>query len=100
MPGKKRRNPFYLLLIPVGVAFVVTAFAYCVMAFQNVGALRRDAANQASHPLFAWLRQNGDETMLGELAALGVLTVAAIATDRWWTRSSLRRDEKLERTPT
>ncbi len=100
MALRKRRNPFYLLLVPVGVAFVVTAFAYCVMAFQSVGALRRDAANQASHPLFAWLRQYGDETMLGELAALGVLTFAAIATDRWWTRSPLPRDENLDRSPT
>ena len=92
MPVKKRRNPFYLLLVPVGVAFVVTAFAYCVMAFQFVSALRRDAASQAFHPLFVWLKQHGDQAMLGELAALGVLTIAAIATDRWWTQSSPSQD--------
>ena len=28
MPAKKSLNPFYVLLIPAGVAFVVTAFAY------------------------------------------------------------------------
>jgi hypothetical protein len=84
MPAKKRRNPFYVLLVPVGAAFVVTAFAYGFMAFQAVNATPADAASYQSHPMFHWLRANGDTAMLAELAVLGVLTVAAIATDRWW----------------
>jgi hypothetical protein len=88
MPINNRRNPFYLLLVAVGVAFVVTAFAYGVMAFQSVSSLRRDSAGHGAHPLFAWLKQHGDQAMLCELAVLGGLTVAAIATDRWWSRSS------------
>ncbi len=84
MPARKRRNPFYLLLVPVGAAFVVTAFAYGFMAFQAVNAAAADAASYQSHPMFRWLRSNGATAMLVELAVLGVLTVAAIATDRWW----------------
>jgi hypothetical protein len=86
MPIKKPRNPFYILLVPIGVAFVVTAFAYGVMAFQSVSTLRGGDASRNAHPLWSWLRRHGDETMLAELAALGVLTAAAIGTDRWWSR--------------
>ena len=62
MPAKKRRNPFYVLLVPVGVAFVVTAFAYGFMAFQAVQrrAGGRGGAPRAAHPLFQWLRAHGD----------------------------------------
>jgi hypothetical protein len=86
MPIKKPRNPFYVLLVPVGVAFVVTAFAYGVMAFQSVSTLRGADPARNAHPLWTWLRRHGDETLLGELAVLGVLTAAAIGTDRWWSR--------------
>lgn len=87
MPNPKRRNPFYILLVPLGVAFVVTASAYYVMAFQSVSPVR-DAAGNQTHPLFKWLRAHGDIAILGELAGLAVLTVAAIATDHIWGKSA------------
>jgi hypothetical protein len=80
----KRNNLFYVLLVPVGAAFVVTAFSYGLMAFQSVNASPADVAASRSHPLFQWLRLHGDEAMLYELAVLGVLTVAAIAFDAVW----------------
>jgi hypothetical protein len=82
---KKWRNPFYAILIPVGLAFVVTGFAYSFMAFQAVNAGSEGATLYAEHPLFTWLRANGSTAMLVELAVLAVLTVGAIATDSWWT---------------
>jgi hypothetical protein len=88
--AKKRRNWFYVLLAPVGAAFVVTAFAYGLMAFQAVHAAPAEAAAVRSHPLFAWLRVYGDAAMLAEVAALGLLTVAAIATDGWRTGGQRR----------
>jgi hypothetical protein len=84
MGARKSRNPFYLLLIPVGVVFVVTAFAYGFMAFQAVNGSPADVEANRGHPLFTWLRVHGDAAMLIEIAVLGVLTAAAIATDRWW----------------
>lgn len=93
MPAKKNFNPFYLLLIPAGVVFAVTAFAYGYMAFQAVNAVRADAGRHAGHPLFQWLRAHGDAALLVELAVLGVLTVGAIATDRWWDQSQREYDE-------
>jgi hypothetical protein len=86
MAAKKSFNPFYALLVPSGLVFVVTAFAYGYMAFQAVNAVRADAGMHAAHPLFQWLRANGDRTMLVELAVLAVLTVGAIATDRYWDK--------------
>jgi hypothetical protein len=93
MSVRKRRNPFYILLIPVGLAFVVTAFAYGFMAFQAVNATRAEAGRYNAHPLFHWLRAHGDAAMIIELAVLAVLTVAAIATDSWFTRSEAARSE-------
>jgi hypothetical protein len=88
MSARKRRNPFYILLVPVGTAFVVTAFAYWVMAFQAVRPASAEPPTATTmgpgHPMKRWLRANGDKALCIELAVLGVLTVAAIATDRWW----------------
>ena len=85
MAQKKWKNPFYALLIPVGMAFVVTGFAYGFMAFQMVNAGSGGADLYADHPLFAWLQVHGNTAMLVELAVLAVLTVGAIGTDGWWT---------------
>ncbi|MCC6492384.1 MAG: hypothetical protein IT424_05125 [Pirellulales bacterium] len=93
MSAKKRRNPFYILLIPVGIVFVVTAFAYGFMAFQAVNAVRAEAGRHAGHPLFQWLRLHGDLALLVELAALAALTVGAIGTDRWWDQVQREQDQ-------
>ncbi len=90
MARKNWKNPFYTLLIPVGLLFVITGFAYGFMAFQAVNAGVEGAAVHADHPLFQWLRKNGDRAMLAELAVLAVLTVGAIATDDWWMNDSNR----------
>ncbi|NOY29658.1 MAG: hypothetical protein GXP28_05635 [Planctomycetes bacterium] len=82
--NKKWKNPFYALLIPVGAAFCVTAFAYGFMAFQQVNAGRSTAMQNVDHPLHSWLNEYGTTAILMELAILAVLTVGAIATDSWW----------------
>ena len=93
MSAKKSFNPFYALLVPSGLVFVVTAFAYGYMAFQAVNAVRADAGRHAAHPLFQWLRTSGDLAILIELAVLAVLTVAAIGTDRYWDKAMAEREE-------
>lgn len=86
MVHKKWKNPFYTLLIPVGLVFVVTVFAYGFMAFLAVHATHPEALAQADHPLFTWLAQHGTNALIVELAVLGVLTVGAISTDSWWLK--------------
>jgi hypothetical protein len=88
MRSRKRRNPFYFALVPLGAVFVVTAFAYGLMAFQAVNGAGAAKAASAPHPLFQWLRTHGDAAMLWQLGVLAVLTVAAIATDGLWARPS------------
>jgi hypothetical protein len=99
MPAKKRRNPFYVLLVPVGAVFVVTAFAYGIMAFQAVNSSARAAAEHGSHPLFQWLHAHGDAAMLWEVGALAVLTLAALATDRYWDPPQTDRPKPLQGNP-
>ena len=78
------------MLIPVGAAFVITAFAYGVMAFQSVNPAPVEEGSAytagASHPLLDWLRSRGDSAMLVELSVLAILTVLAIAYDSWQQR--------------
>jgi len=81
---KKWKNPFYTLLIPAGLAFCITGFAYGMMAFQEVNAGRAAIEQTAGHPLFLWLQAHGTTAILIELAILAVLTVGAIGTDSWW----------------
>lgn len=99
MPVKKSLNPFYLLLVPAGLVFVVTAFAYGIMAFRAVNAVRAQAGLHADHPLNQWLRAHGDAALLIELAVLAFLTVAAIATDRLWDRASQERNSSEQFAP-
>ena len=80
MARKKPTNPFYVVLLPVGVVFVLTACAFVVMMMQ-VG---QHPAGEAD--LIRLMERHGIIIMAIELALLGVLTVAAIATDDFWVR--------------
>jgi hypothetical protein len=80
MPEKKGTNPFYVVLIGVGVVFAITACAYGVM---TVRGLDPHAAEEEG--LVGLMDKHGLTIMMFELALLGVLTVLAIGTDHYWT---------------
>jgi hypothetical protein len=85
----KFKNPFYALLVIVGVVFALTATAYCVMAFREARppAVIADAGiPTAPHPLVAWMHQNGEVALMIELGFLAVFVVGAIATDNYWQK--------------
>jgi hypothetical protein len=93
-------NPFYVLLVLLGIAFTVTACAYGVMAFK---AVRRDQdveAQSSGAAMLNYLDRHGAELMGLELALLAACTFAAMSTDRYWIRretaESRRADEKDE----
>jgi hypothetical protein len=73
-------NPFYPLLVVVGAIFTVTAFAYGLMTVRYSGA----AFVVEEHPLMQLMRERGTEFLLWEVGALGGLSIAAMATDRFW----------------
>lgn len=92
MAKQKATNPFYVLLVLVGSAFLVTALAYGVMTVR----LSRPGGGAAdsSPALMQLMRERGGTILLTELAVLGVLTVAAISTDDYWEQRSLNRRSK------
>jgi membrane protein required for beta-lactamase induction len=84
-------NPFYVLLVLVGVAFTLTACAYGVMAFKVVRTKERAADQPAGAALLTYLDENGAKLMGIELALLGLCSAAAMATDRYWIRREAKR---------
>ena len=78
-------NPFYVLLLAVSVIFVITVCGYTVLTFR---ATSREVAGQldTAHGLLSFLDHFGVALMLGEVAVLGVATVAAIMTDQYWAK--------------
>lgn len=89
MPQKKPVNPFYVIAIVVGVAFAITACSYCVMTMRGL-----DPHTAGEGGLVGVMDRYGLVIMLAELGVLGATTIAAIATDDYWTR----RFESRERT--
>jgi hypothetical protein len=91
MPQPKPTNPFYLALIPVGVIFAVTACAYMVMAYRGL-----DPHSESEQGLPGLMNHWGLTIMAIELGMLGILTVAAIASDDFWTRRFQSRNATTE----
>ena len=81
------RNPFYILLIAVSFAFVLTALAYAV-----VPVLEQKAADAGRppppSPLRTGLREDGWLWLVYEGAAIVVLAGLSMGLDRWrrWRR--------------
>ena len=89
-------NPFYFLLVIVGVVFLITACAYGVMAFRADRLARAARVDDASSPLLILLRDRGGQLLAGELALLGLTTAAAMATDGFWTRRAQAKRSRLD----
>jgi hypothetical protein len=90
-------NPFYAMLLVVGIVFAITAFAYCVMTVRGVGgslAMADESTAENSQlglNLMTLLDRHGLWIMLAQLALLGVATFGAILTDDYWTRRAARQ---------
>ena len=92
---RSRLNPFYVVLVVVGIAFTITASAYGVMAFTDIRGGEIVAGGEDRPPPSAWgeatlafMREHGDLTMLIELALLAAATFLAIGTDDYWSRDT------------
>lgn len=73
-------NPFYLLSVVIGIAFLITAFAYGVMAFRgSTPDLMTESADPST--VMGFLSRYGLMLFLIELGALMLTTVAAIVLD-------------------
>jgi hypothetical protein len=92
-------NPFYALLIILGIAFALTACAYSVMTLRAVRPPQDEGASGGA--LLEFLDKRGAHLMGAELALLAVASVGAIATDRYWMQRAYdeHQAEKSKRTP-
>ena len=95
---KQPFNPFYVLLIVVGVAFTITACGYALMMLRATRPVPSDSAEATSTleetGLMRLLDERGMEIMGVEVLLLTVATVGAIGLDRWrGTRESSEPSE-------
>jgi hypothetical protein len=89
MPAVKATNPFYALLIVVGVAFAISACAYGVMTVRGLDPQRAEEGG-----LVGMMDQYGLTILVVELVLLGLLTLLAIGTDDYWTRRARFTNDK------
>ena len=97
---EKHANPFYVLLIVVGVAFAVTACAYGVMTVRGMNPRSDSETSPAGAALMDFLDQHGLAVLMAELGLLGVSTVGAIGTDQYWSRRSGAAEQPLDSSQT
>lgn len=87
MPRNKSVNPFYAVLVVVGVTFALTASLYGVMTVRQL-----DARGEEPTGVMAFMEQHGVTLMVFELAVLALLTFAAIGSDDYWMRSAEKKN--------
>ncbi len=74
-----------MLLVAVGIAFLVTACAYGVMAYRDV-AFSAAGQPRDDSGYSRWMDQHGITALAVEVALLGLFTLGAISTDSYWQR--------------
>jgi uncharacterized protein YneF (UPF0154 family) len=80
------RNPFYVLLLVVGLLFFVTVCGYAVMTVRGMSTMANDTPDVSANQLMVLMDEHGFALLMGELVALAVVTFAAMATDQHWMR--------------
>jgi len=85
--ARRKKNPFYVLLMFVGVAFTLTACSYGVMVLRQASPERFEDPLVDEPPegsLMYVMDKHGFTILMLELAMLALLTCAAILTDDYW----------------
>src|ERR1051325_9519359 len=95
------RNPFYLMLLIVGLIFVVTVLAYAVVPMIEQGAMDKGTRPPPS-PFRESLNKDGWKWVLVEVAALVILGLLSMGLDRYrrWQRESTADKELPSPPPT
>ncbi len=89
---KEPVNPFYVVVLAVGVLFLITAFAYGMLIYRALAPAR--ARPSSPHPLLTFLDDYGMYCLGGELALLGVATVGALWLDQARSSAAAANDEQ------
>jgi len=83
--AKEPVNPFYVLLVILGVVFLITACAYGMMAYRAIAPRGGDSG---SHELTAFLDHYGMQLLGFELALLAGATFGAMWLDQFRARQA------------
>lgn len=79
-------NPFYIVLTATGIAFCLTATAYCSMMIRAGRALDAPPLSRTGTWLNGLMEQHGSVILGSEIVILLVTAVVAITTDQYWSR--------------
>ena len=79
--SKEPFNPFYLLVLLLGVLFAITTFAYGMMAYRAISPAA--GAGDQQPGLMQFLDRHGMPILAVELLLLGIATFAAMALDQY-----------------
>ena len=79
---KLLKNPFYAIVLIVGLLFTLTASAEFVLMLKSNQAAALPQQGESGYELMQLLDRHGTEIFVAELAALGICTVAAIRLDQ------------------
>ncbi len=89
--AKKAMNPFYPVLLVVGVVFAVTACAYGVMTV-NLLSTAQVMGSSPESGFVTFFDAHGVTLLMSELGVLAVVTFAAMGTDDYWTRRAAAKN--------
>jgi hypothetical protein len=97
------RNPFYLLLLIVGLVFIVTVLAYALVPVleEKARSTGADVPPRAESWFRSALHEHGWKWVLIEVALLVVLGLASMGLDRWrrWKFESEQQSTVSDATP-
>ena len=87
--SKKRKNPFYPMLIVVGVAFCLTASSYGMLMLRDMRntsayAYAEEEPSPSEMSFTELVDHYAVQLIVGELVLLAVATVGVIAVDSYW----------------
>ncbi|HEX4000025.1 MAG TPA: hypothetical protein VHX65_15845 [Pirellulales bacterium] len=94
------RNPFYALAMVLGLLFTITTCADAVLMMKTNRAGAMPRPGEPGYELMTLLDRHGTEILVGELAALGLCTVAAIRLDHVRDRRKFARRQEGNRSET
>ncbi len=79
----RKVNPFYPLLVLVGLAFAITACGFALMMVRGINPTN-EVAESEPNGLLLFFQEHGFTALMIELAVLALATLAAITTDELW----------------
>ena len=93
---KEPINPFYIILVVVGVVFVVTACAFTLLLLAQ-NRTTTSGAFSGSSPLMEFLREHGMMLMAAEIVVLGLASAGAMWLDSRRSRHDLANVNRSSR---